>query len=49
MLPRVENPERVRRDSVRALRQAWPHRHGLRGRIVVRANVAMLRRLKAQS
>ena len=41
----VPNPEKVRRDSVKALRRAWPHRHGLRGRIVVKANVAMLRRL----
>ena len=41
----IPNPDKVRRDSVKALRTAWPHRHSLRGRIVVKANVAMLRKL----
>ena len=43
----IENPAKVKRDSIKALRQAWPHRYSLRGRIVVKANVAMLRRLSA--
>ena len=38
---------KLRRDSEKTLRLAWPHRHGLRGRIVVRANVTMLRNLRA--
>jgi hypothetical protein len=46
LYPPVANPAKVRRDSVKALRQAWPHRQSLRGKIVVRANVAMLRRLE---
>jgi hypothetical protein len=41
----VPNPAKVRRDSIKALRLAWPHRHTLRGRIVATANVKMLRRL----
>jgi hypothetical protein len=46
-LPPVENKEKVRRDSVKALREAWPHRHTspIRAGVVIRANVAMLRRL----
>ncbi len=47
--PRIPNPEKVRRDSVKALLAAWPHRYTLRGRIVVDANVRMLRRLAAES
>jgi hypothetical protein len=47
-LPLVPYPAKVRRDSLTALRNAWPHRHSLRGSIVVRANVTMLRRLDAQ-
>jgi hypothetical protein len=43
----VENPQKVKRDSIKALRTAWPHRHGLRGRIVVKANVKMLRNLRS--
>lgn len=46
-LPPVANPEKVRRDSIKALRHAWPHRHTMRGRIIVDANVKMLRRLGA--
>ena len=34
------------RDSRESLRFAWPHRHGLRGRTVVEANVTMLRNLR---
>lgn len=48
-LPLVPNPAKVRRDSLKALRTAWPHRHSLRGRVVARANIAMLRRLDAQN
>ncbi len=29
------------------LRKAWPHRHTARGRLVVTANVTMLRNLRA--
>lgn len=38
--------EKVRLDSVESLRFSWPHRHGLRGRTVVRSNVTMLRNLR---
>ena len=37
---------RMAGESRDAPRQAWPHRAGLRGRIVVRANVAQLRDLR---
>lgn len=34
----VANPEKVRRDSIRMIRQAWPHRHdSFRAPIVIRA------------
>jgi len=46
-LPAVHNPAKVKRDSITALRRAWPHRNTFRGRIVVQANVKMLRRLAA--
>ena len=35
------------RDSQEALRLAWPHRDGLRGRIVVQSSVNMLRNLRS--
>jgi hypothetical protein len=39
---------KLERDSRQALRAAWPHRHtSFRAPIVVRCNVAMLRKLKA--
>lgn len=44
MLP-VPNPDKVKKDSIKALRHAWPHRHTLRGRVIVDANVRMLRRI----
>jgi len=40
-----EDPKKVRRDCVRMIRQAWPHRRSLRGRLVIKANVATLRKL----
>jgi hypothetical protein len=49
-LPPVQNPAKVRRDSVKALREAWPHRRtSFRAPLVIRANVAMLRRIGGQS
>lgn len=58
MTPHLENylrsmsdrqREQLRRDSIRCLREAWPwrHRSAYRARIVIRANVTMLRNLKA--
>lgn len=45
----IENPAKVRRDSIKMLRTAWPHRHeSFRAPHVIRANVAMLRRLRDQ-
>lgn len=41
----IADVPKIRRDSIKALRHAWPHRHTLRGRIIVDANVKMLRRI----
>jgi hypothetical protein len=35
-----------RRERRKALRQAWPYRHGLRGRIVVQVNVSRLKAMR---
>jgi hypothetical protein len=39
---------KLERDSIKALRAAWPHRHtSFRAPIVIRCNIAMLRKVRS--